>query len=130
MAQIFDLSKEVKKRKTDKVKPIYFNFDNKKYLIKNDFESLNLSSKALKVSVNEFSSIEDLSPDVIFSMISDIPEVLEKIVGKEFVDKIVKLDVEQVFSIYLVILFAVQIGSVEEAYKIIFPEEEKEPEDE
>ena len=63
-------------------------------------------------------------------MISDIPEVLEKIVGKEFVDKIVKLDVEQVFSIYLVILFAVQIGSVEEAYKIIFPEEEKEPEDE
>lgn len=130
MAQIFDLSKEVKKRKTDKVKPIYFNFDNKKYLIKNDFESLSLSSKALKVSVDEFSSIEDLSPDVIFSMISDIPEVLEKIVGKEFVDKIVKLDVEQVFSIYLVILFAVQIGSVEEAYKIIFPEEEKEPEDE
>jgi len=130
MAQIFDLSKEVKKRKTDKVKPIYFNFDNKKYLIKNDFESLNLSSKALKVSIDEFSSIEDLSPDVIFSMISDIPEVLEKIVGKEFVDKIVKLDVEQVFSIYLVILFAVQIGSVEEAYKIIFPEEEKEPENE
>lgn len=130
MAQIFDLSKEVKKRKTDKVKPIYFNFDNKKYLIKNDFESLSLSSKALKVSVDEFSSIEDLSPDVIFSMISDIPEVLEKIVGKEFVDKIVKLDVEQVFSIYLVILFAVQIGSVEEAYKIIFPEEEKEPENE
>lgn len=126
MAQIFDLSKKVKERKTDKVKPIYFTFDNKKYLIKNDFESLNVSSKALKVSIDEFSSVEDLNPDVIFSMISDIPEVLEKIVSKEFVDKVIKLDVEQVFNIYLVILFAVQIGSVEEAYKVIFPEEEKE----
>lgn len=130
MAQIFDLSKKIKERKTDKVKPIYFNFDNKKYLIKNDFECINISSKTLKVSIDEFSSIEEMSPEVVFSMINDIPEVLEKIVSKEFVDKIVKLDVEQVFSIYLVILFAVQIGSVEEAYKIIYPEEEKETQDE
>ena len=130
MAQVFDLSKKIKERKTDKVKPIYFNFDNKKYLIKNDFECINISSKALKVSIDEFSSIEEMSPEVVFSMINDIPEVLEKIVSKEFVDKIVKLDVEQVFSIYLVILFAVQVGSVEEAYKIIYPEEEKETQDE
>lgn len=136
MAQIFDLSKEVKrtgKVKNDKVQPIYFNFDNKKYLIKNDFETLYVSSKALEKVLNATDSDGTINPVDAFSIVNEIPEVLEKLVNKEFVDKIIKLDYMTAINIYTVILYAVvETGSIEKAYKIVFPEleEEKEPEDE
>lgn len=131
MAQIFDLSKEVKKRKTDKVKLIPFTYEGKKYLIKQDFETFNTASKELSFIMEKSNLEEGVSSEVVLTVLNRIPEVLEKIVGKDFVDKVVKLDIEQVIDIYIIILTAIQeTGSIEEAYKLRFSEEEKEPEDE
>lgn len=128
----FDLSKEVKKRKTDKVKIIPFTYEGKKYLIKQDFETFSVASKELSFIMEKNDLEEGVSPEVVLTVLNRIPEVLEKIVGKDFVDKIVKLDIEQVIDIYIIILTAIQdTGSIEEAYKLRFSgEEEKEPEDE
>lgn len=130
MAQIFDLSKEVKKRKSDKVKLIPFTYEGKKYLIKQDFETFNIASKELSFIMEKNDLEEGVSPEVVLTVLNRIPEVLEKIVGKDFVDKVVKLDIEQVIDIYIIILTAIQdTGSIEEAYKLRFSsEEEKEPE--
>lgn len=132
MAQIFDLSKEVKKRKSDKVKLIPFTYEGKKYLIKQDFETFNIASKELSFIMEKNDLEEGVSPEVVLTVLNRIPEVLEKIVGKDFVDKVVKLDIEQVIDIYIIILTAIQdTGSIEEAYKLRFSsEEEKEPENE
>ena len=132
MAQIFDLSKEVKKRKSDKVKLIPFTYEGKKYLIKQDFETFNIASKELSFIIEKNDLEEGVSPEVVLTVLNRIPEVLEKIVGKDFVDKVVKLDIEQVIDIYIIILTAIQdTGSIEEAYKLRFSsEEEKEPENE